>query len=386
MAILLTFGRNGMLPFEGIYTLLDRSMNLFVVIVAPLFAIKSIYPRPINNNLHLFLPIILLSCWVIICVFIGSPNEYWPDRTSLITIVLSILLASQITRFELSRLRHFVLLLAGVFSIYTLIYGQSSLDQIFGGALDTRLGIDVSSSNVIIFPRIMYMFIITCAISLVIEKNIWIRVCSGVIMILPFLIALATGTRGSLVGFVAAVLVFIFCLRNKFKTLYAVLVVAVLAIIGHMSISRLLPIMQQRISFNEEGIGRIDIWNKLINTSNITWFGNGVSASYPHNIFLELLYVYGIIGFVLFLVVIVTSFITAYRFYRNTRDLDSLWVISILVLQMTAQQLSLDIFYGSFWASIALPLGFGWNCSPDSNKSNIRLYGDLGVKASCCIR
>jgi O-antigen ligase len=159
-------------------------------------------------------------------------------------------------------------------------------------------------------------------------------------------------------------------------------VVGVLAIIGHLSISRLLPIMESRFTLEEEGIGRIGIWTKYLYTENITWFGNGISANYPHNIFIEFLYVYGIIGLFLFLLVITTSVITAYRFYRNTGDSESLWVISLLVLQITAQQLSLDIFYGSLWASIVLPLGYGWNLFPNCNSASIRVYRDIGAQST----
>lgn len=380
MAILLTFGRGGMLPFEEIYTLLDQSMNIFVVVVAPIIAFMSIFPRPLNHNLHLLLPLFVLSCWVSICVFIGSPSEYWPDRTSLITILLSILLASQITRFELRRLRHFMLLLAGIFNLYVLLYSKFTLILIFSGSLNERLGEEVSPANLIVFPRVMYTLIITCLISLVIEKKLWIKICSTMIMIIPLLIAFATGGRGPLLGFITATLAFMFGLRDKLRSFYALLTVGVMAIIGYWTITRLFPTMQQRI-MEDKDTGRFDIWTNILQKNDITWFGSEVGPSYPHNIFIEFLYIYGIIGFVLFLLVLATSVITAYKFYSKTRDVESLWVICLLVLQMTAQQFSLDIFYGNLWATIVLPLGFGWNRSPENNTANVPTYKDSDMQA-----
>jgi hypothetical protein len=359
LAILLTFGRNGMMPFEGYYSPLDQAMNLFVVIVAPIFAFKDMYPHPYNHNLHLFIPIFFLTIWVAVCIVLGSPSEYWPNITTLITITLSILMASQITSFELSRVRHFILLFAGFFSVYTLLFGRDSLNLIFLGALHQRLGSDISSANLIIFPRVMYMLIVTGLISIIIEKKIWIKILAASSIILPLIIAFATGGRGPLIGAFVAMLTFILGLGINMKKFYTLIVIGLISFLGYNLINRFFPLMRQRIM--EEGdSGRYDIWTNLIDPSNISLFGQGVGATYPHNIFLEMFFTYGIIGFCIFLLVLAITVKTSYRYYRTTRDLESLWAISLLVLQLTAQQFSLDIFYGSLWAAMVLPLGYGW--------------------------
>ena len=204
MAIMLTFGRAGILPFEeGAYGLLDEAMNMFVVIIAPFFILKS---GRLNNNFPLLIPLFLLILWVSVRVIFG-PSKYWPIQTTLITVFLSILLATQITRFELRRVRHCILLLAGVFSIYALFFARSSLNLIFSGALDTRLGADITAGNVIIFPRVMCMLVITGLISAFIDKNKFIRISAILVIILQLIIGLSTGGRGA---FVAASWVFYF--------------------------------------------------------------------------------------------------------------------------------------------------------------------------------
>ena len=78
MAILLTFGRNGMLPFEeDTYTILDHSMNILVLIVAPCVIFFS---GKLQNNIRSLIPLIILMLWVYLRV-ITSPIQWWPSLT-----------------------------------------------------------------------------------------------------------------------------------------------------------------------------------------------------------------------------------------------------------------------------------------------------------------
>ena len=353
-AILLTFGRAGMLSFQDVYTPLDQAMNIFVVLIAPLFALKDIYPRLLERRLLLFLPFLLLATWVIVCVLLGSPKENWPPETVAITISLSVLFASQISRFELRRLRHFVLLITALFSVCVLIFAQSSLSLILSGGLKTRLGVDISPSNVILFPRIMYVLVITCFVTLVMEKSIWLRICAALMMILPALIALAAAGRGPLFGLVLAAIFFTWGYRKK-KGILALAVFVVLVVVVTVVVNSFLPVLQQRM-IGDQDDGRGPLWEQYLSLDP-TWFGRGIIEEYPHNIFMEFFFNYGIIGFVIFLAVLGISVTMLYRSYSRTHDEELLWVGALLVLQMTAQQLSLDIFQGSLWATILLPLG-----------------------------
>lgn len=367
MAILLTFGRNGMLPFEeGAYTLLDHAMNIFVVIVAPFYIFKT---GRFNNNFRLLNPLFWLILWVTLRV-IFSPSEYWPDLTSLITIFLSILIASQITSYELRRVRHFMLLLAGIFTIYAYFFARSSLDLIFSGALDTRLGTDLSSANLIIFPRIMNMLITTGLISLMIDKNKLVKIYAILVIILPLIIAISGGGRGSFVGTFIAILAFITS-RLDFRILLMIPVLGIIINYTYQFIIMFLPAIETRLSDDASGLERLDTWNYIF-SQDITLFGTGRETNYPHNIFLEFYYNYGVIGFILFLIFLITSLKVAYKSYSISHDDETRWAISLLVLQLTAQQFSLDIFYGSLWAALVLPLGFG--IMPNSNILKLRKF------------
>jgi O-antigen ligase len=195
----------------------------------------------------------------------------------------------------------------------------------------------------------------------VIERNVWIRIGSALMMIVPVLVALGTGGRGPLIGFIAAALVFVFGLRKYGKAGFGAAIVGLLGVVYYLAMQYLVPVMQRRI-LEDKDANRIEIWGDLLH-SHITWFGRGVTEYYPHNIFLEFLYNYGIIGLTLFLIVFAGIVIQAFRYYNKTRQRESLWVISLVVLQMISQQFSLDIFYGGLWAAIVLPLGFIWDCA-----------------------
>jgi O-antigen ligase len=373
-AILLTFGRSGMMPFEDIYTVFDQAMNIFVVITA--FVVGAvILPRILYENFRHILPILMLSVWVSVRVIFGSPSQYWPSQTALITIGSSILICSQISRVELRYVRYFVLLLAGVFSLYVLIYAQDTLSIIIMGTLTTQLGLDLSPANVIIFPRIMYMIVITCIATLIIEKSKWLSIAAALLMVIPIIIALATGNRGSLVALVVAAFTFILSLRKKREVIFAALAIVLLLIIGYTIIIQFFPIMEERLisgGSDTSSSERYDLWREALEIDNISLFGRGAGTEYPHNIFIEFYLNYGIVGLALFLVVLFTSANAAWKCYSNTHDREVLWVICLITLQMVAQQFSLDIFYGSLWAALVLPLGLSWNRPP-----NIKLFTKL---------
>jgi len=359
-AFMLTFNRGGLLPIEGVYTLLDQAINIFVLVVAPLVFVKDIFPRILNRNFNHAIPIITLFCWVSCVVFLGSPREYWPPLTAAVTIALSILICFQISPPEIRQVRHCVLFITVIFCIYTLIYGRTTLTLLFSGSVNVRIGEEFEAGNLIAYPRIMYMLVITCLVSLLIEKRKWVKIGATVIMVLPILIAFGTGGRGALFGFVVSMLIFLLGIKKNKKFFTAGIVIVIMFIIGYVVIEKMFPLMAWRI-FDLENTDRTDVWKTLLNIDNFSLFGQGVSEYYPHNIFIEFAINYGVVGLSLFLWLLSMSFIVAWQYYRKTHDIEVLWVICLLVLQVTAQQFSLDIFTGTLWATIALALGLSNN-------------------------
>jgi len=359
-AILLTFGRDDWLAFIPLHTPLDLAMNLFVVVIASIFALKDI-TYLLSHNILLRLLFLMLALWVAIVVFLGTPFKYWPSGTNFLTLILIIVIVSQISRFELRRLRHFVLILAGIFTFYALAFGRNTIDLILSGKLASQLGEKISSSILVAYPRIMYVIIITCLFSLIVEKRFWIRIYSIVMMIVPFLIAFATAGRGPLFGFTMAAFILVFGLEKKRRWYYAIALIG-LVVISYVMIVNYFPVMEHRIMGGSDS-GRSTIWTNVIN-GRFTLFGIGIYDDYPHNIFLEFLLDYGVIGLILFLIFFIPLIMSFFRCYYKTHYNEVLWALCLFVLQMTAQQFSLDIFNTGLWAAILLPLGFSWDNSP----------------------
>ncbi|MHB8893778.1 MAG: O-antigen ligase family protein [Candidatus Geothermincolia bacterium] len=364
MAMLLTFGRRPMLPFEEIYTIPEMLMNWFLVFIAPVVAIAGNFPRMRIRNVHELLPLLFLSVWIFVNVVV-NPREYWPSQTEMITIFLSVIIATQVTRHELRRVRHFVLLLAGVFSVYVLVFAMPTLIAIVSGMMTDRLGRNISPAILIIFPRVMYIMVVTSILSAVVEKTIWIRVYACATILLPLIIGITTGGRGPMIAFLTSALVLLYAFKKR-PFLLAGLVAGAVTL-GYNYIINYLPVLLQR-RLDALDSGRIGLWEEILSTEKISLFGHGPTSVGMHNIFLEMLFNYGVIGFTAFLLFIGTSIYAGYRYYAKTKDVDSLWVMSLFVLQLTAQQFSLDVFYGGLWAALVLPLAYRGNAFRTSSR------------------
>jgi O-antigen ligase len=358
VAIMLTFGRGGMIPFlPDSYNMLDQMMNIFVLGFGTAFALKEILQHPNKHSFHRLVPIILFWAWISIVMVFMSSSEYWPHRTLLITIGLSILLCSQVYQYELRRVRLFFLLIGVVYCICLLIYAQQPLKLILRGRFETRLGLNVSQANVLLYPRMLYMLVLACIVTMLIEKSKTLKLIAAAIIPLPALIALSTAGRGALFGLVFGAFAFICGLRKKIEMFIGAIILGIVSIIGYHIVLKFVPLMQERLQ--DKGIDRPIIWKRALQ-ENITLIGTGIHSTYPHNIFIECLINYGIIGFTLFILVLSITMSKAWNCYSGTRDKEVLWIISMIILQMTAQQFSLDIFMpGGLWAILVLPLGLG---------------------------
>jgi len=368
VALLLTFGRYGIIPILNVHTFLDTLMNLVVMVFAPFCAFYGLMQRTSTYRFSRLLPIIFLVFYVFAAILLLSPPQYWPGRTHVISVCLSILLASQISRNELRRVRHVILMLAGLFSFLVLIYGHSAMSYIFNGKLKVRVGLKDDPSNVVLFPRILYVVIIICIITILIEKSTWIRIYAGLCMVFPFIFALSAASRGPLVAFVAAIIALVLGYNRIKEFILASIGMGLFSVVVYNIILRFFPLILDRFKQGEGG--RLKVWDVMFRSDYITLFGHGLTSTYPHNVFLEFFYTYGMVGITLFLLVLATSWLTVWRCYKRTRDREVLWVICVFILQLTAQQSSLDIFLGAtFWAAMALPLGFGREPVPEESEN-----------------
>ena len=209
---MLTFGRNGLVPFTGIFTLPDQILNLFVLAIAPWFAIVGFAQIVSGRYLLRLLPTIVVSLWVLLAV-LAAPWDLWPSGSRhQHRSVADVRVAGW--RSDLRCLRHIMLLLSALFAVLTLIYGQYALEMIRTGWLKRQLGGELSAANLVAFPRALYTLAFTCLVTLLIDKKKWLLVVAVGLMIMPLAIAFATAGRG-LVAFAAAILAFVLALGRS---------------------------------------------------------------------------------------------------------------------------------------------------------------------------
>jgi hypothetical protein len=359
-AILLTFCRGAMLAVTEHPTSVDDALNYFVVLIAPVCALYSLSQHVDLSFFKLIWPVGLLMVWVTLCLLFFTPQAYWPSRTPIISIILALLIASQISPAELKLLRYSILALSGLFSLVVLVWAPGLLSEAISGSAKVRLGADISAANVIFMPRVYYTLVFTCFATLVVERRLWLRLVAMTIMVGPALIGLASGSRGPLVALAVAVLAFSLGSMKRFGSIAIAVLTAIFALLSYKTVEILFPNIVRRVG--EDDSLRVAFYEETLDalTQNLSLVGNGKGDDYAHNIFLEFTQDYGLIGLVLFLVVLGLSLKRLWQGYRRTRDVEVLWVIGIVLLQLVAQQFSMDIYVGSLWAALVLPIGLVW--------------------------
>ena len=142
---------------------------------------------------------------------------------------------------------------------------------------------------------------------------------------------------------------------RKIILAWGLLVAIATGVAGFFAVVTFFPQLVDRISGGGDS-GRMAIWHNAV--ENVSLLGRGrTAAGYAHNIFMEFLQDHGVIGLGLFLVFLGFILKRLWHVYNATRDREVLWVIGLIVIQLTAQQFSLHMFFPFFWATLALPLG-----------------------------
>ncbi len=360
-AILLTFERTGFLSFAGRYLSVDMMVNVFVVLVAAPLGLMYILRDFTPALFWRYWPIIAFWAWILLRgVVFGGGGVYGPSRSSLISCIAGVILSSHVMRWELPRLRRCLVLLSATFVLLVLYYERDVLLEILGGGFTYRLGKDISPGVAVAFPRTVYVLVIACLASVICERNIVTRTAALFLIAVPMLLGFATAGRGGLLGLAVATLVFtiglpiVLKMRRKATLVFGLVSVCVLVGIAYHVAITYFPFLVERLT-TEGDSGRFEIWAGAI--SKVSLFGRGAGETYAHNMFLETLQDYGIVGCMLLSVVLFSVLREVWRAWRIRPDLELLWVTSVLSLQLTCQQFSLDLYWGFFWTALVLPLG-----------------------------
>ena len=263
---------------------------------------------------------------------------------------------------DLPYLRRSLFVLCLMFTLLGLIYERSTImDAIHGNFYGkARLGAYVGAQVFVAFPRITNTLVIACVACAFIEKNIFMRGISLALVVVPLMLGFATAGRGGFLGLAVAALVFalglpiVLGLRRKFLLVLGVGFLTTLLYIAYQVFITLFPVLVKRIESGSDS-GRFALWSDAL--ENITLIGRGIGDDYAHNLFLEMLQDYGVIGLTLLLVFLATIFWQLWKAWRRHADLELLWVTAVIAMQLACQQFSLSIFWGFLWTALVLPLG-----------------------------
>lgn len=352
-AIMLTFGRSGLLPIFGQYTLVDELASLFVLAVTPMALLALVTRQLGHRSTLLLLGLGILILWIIVVVLTVTPFEYFPPRTALVSIGASLIIVLQVPRFRLALVRRSALVIACLFSVLVLMDYQDILREVVSGELQWRLGAEISNGNLVAYPRILWVLVITCVVSAWLEQNWRIRLLAVGAAVIPSLIALSTANRGTFVAFLLAVLLLLVATQNKLVVACVASIFVLLSSSVQQYFFRMFPILGQRLLYDADS-GRFDTWTTV--SKDITWFGHGIGPEYAHNLFLEAAQDYGATGFVLLVFLLVSIASRLVFAYKSTKNREIMWVLSLFTLQIVSQQFSLNIYTSMLWATIALAI------------------------------
>jgi O-antigen ligase len=360
VAIMLTFMRGGFLFFSDQYTVTDRIINITVVFIAAIMVIRSSKSSYRREDVKLYIPLMLYLYWIIIHLIMAWYRQP-VNASQIITITVAIVLSINMRCSDLLMLRRSLVLINILFIIMLAIYSPNVIRQLSGGAfgVNERFGQDHNPTAFVAYPRSMYILSIACIGSSIIEKNMIVKAISIIISAVPMLIGLSTAGRGGLLGFITSITIIIlgaimvYGSKRKISLLFLISFLCSGVYYIYKLIITRFPIMVYRIQ-NDADDGRYDIWSQALN--DITLFGKGPSYDYAHNLFLESLHDYGIIGFVLCILFVYTVIKGSIKTIRGGLDMEIIIVMAIVMLQFVTQQLSLNIYWGFFWAAMVLPI------------------------------
>lgn len=360
IAVYLTFGRAPTLPFVyGEYmNWVDYTLNYGVATLAVLAAIPGLISRLNTDWTVRMIPFALLFGWISLGVLRGDMDTI-QGRSYLFNLAVAVLLGSQLTREDVPMLRRLVMVLAAVFALLCLTYGGETLSLIRNGWVKGRLGTRISAGNGVVLPRIMFIFVFSAIATFMLDRRQAIKLLAIPLAGIPLMIAFATGGRGPLLAVILATLtLMVFASRgSKLGKIWALIITGIIGVVG-VAVASDFRQLTDRLTIEASASSRLTIWRNVL-SDGVSLFGRGASpdSGYAHNVFLEMLQDYGLIGLGLFTLFLGLSLRRLWHCYQMTRDRELLWIAGLLILQLVAQQFSLHIFFPFFWTALALPLG-----------------------------
>jgi O-antigen ligase len=196
----------------------------------------------------------------------------------------------------------------------------------------------------------------TLVISLILFKfffkknSLFEKIYLSLTFILSFIMLFLGSSRGSLVVLIISLLVLLYFQKTKVKLFLVPVIFMTIPLIQYgadLVGSNIFERVDNTITFGSKLSFRNEVYNLAFNEFIENPFIGGrieVNGTYPHNIFLEILMSMGILGFILFLVLLIKSFSKVRFLIKIDKD----WIfIYLLLINGLIQHLFSNALYAS---------------------------------------
>lgn len=240
----------------------------------------------------------------------------------------------------------------GLYGMYQVLAGYRSdlwLDQALHADISNRISSSFGNPNV--FATYLLLLIPIVAAGIIFFKNYFLKFCALGATALLFGNLMLTYTRGAYVALPLAVIVFVLIMEKRLLILLAALVPFVPLVLPTTVLNRMLSIVNLS---DTSTIFRMSIWQGSIRIVGDFWLvgvGQGLEAFhtvYPyyalaaagtlhsHNLFIQTLVEFGIVGFVLLIAIIACFFRAHANFLRRVKDTSARVMSAAMVAAMVA--------------------------------------------------
>ena len=315
---------NAFLGSYGVYQLL-----LFPVILLFLYyKISDKVHTPIKNYVKIY--IVMILQWALLSIIIGRP--VFQDSK---VFLLALLILLHAISYRTCSLIYPLLAIVGIIVGYVMIKNMNMVADV---RLSLQVGDTMQDPNWIA----IFLFAPFCVgLNLIQNKRVILKILGMVLAIYSFYVVFLTGSRGALLGLIAAFLVWIRMTFKKSRGISVALIIAAFILAFYMFIVYMIPAVEvgliERYTGGEIGDDRTAIWSRLIPeylNGNIVelMFGRGPGTCVrdvgmsAHNMFLEQLFQTGLFGIILMIVFI-------FQFFKDTikcNNVLGLYIISAL--------------------------------------------------------
>jgi len=288
------------------------------------------------------IPILLFIAITLFSGFMSAAASYSIPIAILTTIMMSAYILTK-TCFTTRKRIDFVIAafvvaaaitaLVGLFQVYTGYMHTAWVDRDLFAALSMRIYSTFANPNV--YGTYLLLVIPLSAACILYAKNIWCKLLASGITVLLMIALGLTYSRGGYIALAGAVLFFLILVERRLIVLFVAGVAAMPFVLPTSVLARLFSI----VNFTDSStVYRISIWQASLRILGDFWMagiGQGaeaynsvypfyafssVTALHSHNLFLQIFLETGIVGILVFLMILACFFRTQFSFMRHTTD------------------------------------------------------------------